>query len=382
MPAVITIALFLTMPPQGSRVKSVPELTAALLAAKPGTTILIESGDYQGGILLQNLHGAPGQPITIRGEDPKNPPRFIGGGSALQLSKVSHLLISDLRIESPRHNGLNIDDGGDYGKPSHHVTLRRISVQKMPDGNNDGIKLSGLDDFSVEDCSVDRWGGSAIDMVGCHKGVIQTSAFSNGGNSGVQCKGGTSGILIQKCRFAEFGDRGVNIGGSTGLEFFRPPLKTIPAGSRFEAKNITVQGCTFVNGGAPVAFVGVDKARVRFNTIINPGRFALRILQETTLPDFVKCRKGEFSDNLVVFQSDNWGAGGVNIGPNTQPETFTFARNFWFCRDLPARSRPSPPTPETGGVYGVDPLVNADGSIKAGSPAAKVGAHALRLPSR
>lgn len=363
---------------QAVRVGTPAELLQATRSAKPGTTILIEPGSYRGGVLLENLHGTEDLPITIKGSDPKNPPVFSGGGSSLQLSKISHLVIENLKIEKPNNNGLNIDDGGQYTKPSHNLIIRNISVSDLNEGNNDAIKLSGIDDFVVENCTLSTWGGSGVDMVGCHRGIIRNSTFIKGGNSGIQCKGGTSEIKIQSCRFTEFGQRGINIGGSTSLEFFRPPVSSMPAGSRYEAKNITVEGSTFVGGGAPAAFVGVDSAIFRFNTIVNPGRFAFRILQETNTPDFIQSRKGLITDNLIVFNLQNWSSGGVNIGPGTQPETFTFARNFWFCKDAPARSRPTLPTQEQNGVYGLDPGLRPDNSVGPASPASKVGAHAFK----
>jgi hypothetical protein len=119
-----------------------------------------------------------------------------------------------------------------------------------------------------------------------------------------------------------------------------------------EARNLRVEGNTFVGTAAPVAFVGVDGAVVRFNTIERPGRWVLRILQETKAPGFVPCRNGEFSDNTVVFDSAHWSEGGVNIGAGTAPETFKFARNWWYCADNPERSRPRLPTAEVDGTYG------------------------------
>ena len=175
----------------------------------------------------------------------------------------------------------------------------------------------------------------------------------------------------------------MNIGGSTGLQFFRPVLESIPSGSRYEAKDIRVRGCTFIGGAAPFAFVGVDGAEVSFNTIYMPERWALRILQETNVAGFVPSRRGVFADNLIVFKSENWVSGGVNIGPGTSPETFNFARNFWFNTTPSGSSKPSLPVAETAGVYGVDPsffdAASGDLRVKPGSPAARVGAHALRL---
>lgn len=375
----MTFCVFLIgMTPQEVRVGTSAQLLEAAQSAKPGTTILLEPGSYRGGILITNLHGTKNLPITIKGSVPKSPPVFTGGGSALQLSKVSWLIIDNLKIEKPNNNGLNIDDGGQYTKPSHDLTIRNISISDLPSGNNDAIKLSGIDNFVVENCHLSTWGGSGIDMVGCHKGIIRHSSFLNGGSSGIQCKGGTSEITIQACRLTEFGQRGVNIGGSTGLEFFRPPISSIPAGSRYEAKDITVEGCTFLKGGSPAAFVGVDSAIFRFNTIINPGRFAFRILQETSTPDFIQSRNGMITDNLIVFNSANWSSGGINIGPNTKPKTFRFARNSWLCQDSAGMSRPSLPTEEQDGIYGVDPALLPDYSVLPTSLAKQVGAHAWK----
>jgi len=123
--------------------------------------------------------------------------------------------------------------------------------------------------------------------------------------------------VIRRNRFEHAGGRAVNIGGSTGLKFFRPPLAA--SGQYAEARNLRVEGNTFIGSVVPVAFVGVDGALVRFNTIERLGRWALRILQETTAPGFVACRNGEFSDNTILFESMRWSEGGVNIGASTAP---------------------------------------------------------------
>lgn len=363
------------------RVKTSDELQQAVQEAKPGTNILIEPGDYRGGISISNIHGTKDRPIVIAGASPRNPPKLTGGNSAMQLSSVSYIEIQDIIIEKATANGLNIDDGGTITKPSHHIKLSRLIVSELPKGNHDGIKLSGVDDFEVKNCKVAKWGGSGIDMVGCHRGVILECEFRDGGDNAVQAKGGSSEITIRKSQFIDAGQRGVNLGGSTGAAYFRPALDKMGA-EKYEAKSITVEGCTFVRGGAAVAFVGVDGADVRFNTIYNPGRWAMRILQETRDSGFVPSRMGVFTDNLIVFTSTNWSASGVNIGPDTDPGSFKFARNFWFCSDEPTRSKPTLPTAEEKGTYGVDPLmmIEPKGMVKVGwgSPAVNVGAQGFR----
>lgn len=377
----LSFLAYAALAPQVVQVASRDQLIRAIQGAKAGTIVQIAPGSYRGGLSFSGLKGQPGRPIVIAGDDPKNPPTFSGGGTGLQLSKVSHVELHDLAIENCEANGVNIDDGGTITAPSHHVTLTRVRVRNLPPGNHDGIKLSGVDDFRVEGCVVEKWGGSGIDMVGCHRGVIVDCLFQEGGDSGVQAKGGSSDVRIRTCRFIDSGQRGVNLGGSTGAAYFRPSLETM-GDSKYEARDIAVEGCTFVRGTAPLAFVGVDGAEARFNTIVDPGRWALRILQETSAPGFVPSRNGVFADNLVVFKSSGWASGGVNVGPGTQLESFVFARNFWYCSDQPFRSRPSLPTAEKDGTYGVDPhlTVSAGGhaAVKAGSAASGVGAHAFK----
>jgi hypothetical protein len=194
-------------------------------------------------------------------------------------------------------------------------------------------------------------------MVGCHRGVIEGSTIrhtSPPNCTGVQCKGGSSEIAIRGNRFEFAGGRAINIGGNTGRQFFRPGLKA--GAAQAEARDIVVEGNTFVGGLCAVAFAGVDGAIVRFNTIDRPERWALRIVQENRAQGFVACRRGQFTDNVVVFDSRRWSEGGVNIGAGTAPETFTFARNWWYCADRPARSTPKLPVTEVAGVYGQEPV--------------------------
>lgn len=340
------------------RVADDDALRAALRTAKAGTTIVIAPGSYRGGITVEGIAGTARAPIVIRGADAKQPPLFEGGGNAFHLRDVAWVELADLAVRGATGNGLNIDDGGTSETPTHHVTLRRLVVTDIgANGNQDGIKLSGVDDFLVEECTLERWGGggSAIDMVGCHRGAIESCTFRHRGDAqanGVQTKGGTAEIAIRGCRFEEAGSRAVNLGGSTGLEFFRPPLAKPP---HAEARDIVVEHCTFRGSIAPIAFVGVDGATVRFNTIWLPQRWAIRILQETTAEGFVPCRNGRFERNVVVFRSDAWASGGVNVGGGTDPQSFSFAENWWYCSDAPAQSRPTLPTAEKDGVYGKEP---------------------------
>ncbi|WP_235905517.1 right-handed parallel beta-helix repeat-containing protein [Tautonia marina] len=362
---------------EGQRVTvaDVGDLRRVLGSARPGMTIALEPGVYEGGTFVRDLIGEPGRPIVITAADPDRPPVIRGGGSAFQLSGPAHVELRDLVLEGATGNGLNIDDGGSAEGSAHHIVLRRLVVRDVrPDGNRDGIKLSGVDAFRVEDCTIERWGsgGSGIDMVGCHDGEIVGCVFRDGGGrggNGVQGKGGTARVAVKRCRFEQAGDRALNLGGSTGTPFFRP----LDPG--YEAKDLLVEDCVVIGGQAGVAFVGVDGATVRHCVFYRPGRFGLRILQETVGPNFVPSRNGQFVDNIVAYRSDEM-VSPINIGPNTAPETFTLARNVWYCLDAPEQS-PRLDLPEEGGRSGVDPgFVDPEGGdfrLRPGSPARPAG---------
>ena len=367
-------------------VHNAAEFRQAAAQAQPGMRILLAPGVYPSGFHFANLRGATNQPIVIGASDPGRPPVIQGGTGGLHLSKPAFVELHHLVISNMTGNGLNIDDSGSWDTPARQIVLHQLKVCDVgPQGNNDAIKLSGVVDFRIADCVIERWGtggGSGIDMVGCHGGLIESNLFCHTdtvGSTGVQAKGGTSQVVVRRNRFENAGGRAVNIGGSTGLEFFRPPLKAGQA--HCEAKDIWVEGNTFIGGGAAIAFVGVDGAVARFNTIYHPKRWAVRILQETRVADFVPSRNGVFTDNLVVFHSHDWGEDGVNIGAGTAPQTFTFARNWWYCLDEPARSRPRLSVEEADGVYGQSPLFRdaAGGDLRVvpTSPARCVGAEGL-----
>jgi hypothetical protein len=338
------------------RVGNRDELARALHGAKAGTTIFVAPGKYAGGLSQAKLRGTKEEPIVIAAADAADPPVIEGGGSGLHLSSPQHVELRDLVIASASGNGLNIDDGGEAETPAQHVTLKNIVVRDVgPRGNRDGIKLSGLTDFRIESCRVERWGdsGSAIDMVGCTRGVVTGCTFKEAGGesaNGVQTKGGSSDITIQRCRFENAGGRAVNIGGSTGLAYFRPSDAT------WEAKAITVEDCEFLGGMSAISFVGVDGAIVRHNTIYRPRRWPIRILQENTDARFVPSRNGRFEKNVVAFRSDEVREV-VNIGGQTAPDSFTFTGNVWYCLDRPDATERllRLPAQETGGAYGTDP---------------------------
>jgi Right handed beta helix region len=324
------------------------ELREVLRTLADRTTLLLSPGIYGGGYHVTGIAD-----LTIEALDPSNPPVFEGGKTAWQFSQCPRLTLRHLRIRKFSENGLNLDDGGKYDQPVPGITLDHIEVSDIgPTGNHDGIKCSGLEGFTIRECTFSGWGGQGIDLVGCHRSVITGCRFIGKegytASAGVQIKGGSSGITVEKCHFVSGGQRPINIGGSTGLEYFRPP------GTLYEAAGIRVRENIIEGSQCAAAFVGVDGAEFVGNVILFPEKWIFRILQETTEPGFISCRNVAVKDNRVVFRRADVHTD-INIGAGTAPESFHFEGNHWYAEDSPDRSKPVLPVAEVSGRYGEDP---------------------------
>lgn len=352
----------------------------AARAATPGTRILVAAGTY-GAIALEGLAGAPGQPIAIVADGAAILDAG-GSGNVVSMTDPEYVVLEGFTLRGAGVHGMNIDDGGSYDTPAHHLILRNLTIPGAGSGgNHDCIKLSGVDDFWVLGSDVsacDR--GEAIDMVGCHRGVIAENHFHDVVGTAVQAKGGSSDTIIHGNRFTDIPNRGVNMGGSTDLPFFRP------IDAPFEAARLRVVANVFQRvgtaGDGTVAFTGCDGCVVANNTILEPQRWVARILQETVGARFVPSRNGLFVNNVIVLDTSVVSTF-VNVGPDTAPETFTFANNLWYATDQgagwggPTYSDGVPP--EASSVIQEDPLLDGAHRPMAGSPVEGIG-RALPFP--
>jgi hypothetical protein len=346
----------------GSAANPFATIERAVQQAQPGTAIRLHSGTYSGGEYVEDLAGTANAPIWIGGEPGGVRPVIDGGGEALHLSRVRYLVIHDLEVRNTTNNGINCDDGGEYADPdaTRYLIFDRLSIHDVGgSGNQDCLKLSGLDDFVVMNSAFDTCGGgtsgSGIDHVGCHDGLIARNTFANMSGNAVQCKGGSTDIEVRWNLMLDSGQRGVNMGGSTGFTFFRPPLSSTSANA--EARRISVIANVIKGGITPFAFVGCVDCIAANNTIVDPENWLLRILQETTTGGgytFLPVSNGEVINNLFYFSRSAISTY-VNIGPDTEPSSFTFANNLWYAHDNPAQSTPTLPVSETDGVSGLDP---------------------------
>ena len=355
----------------GSSGSPLASIRAAADRATPGTRITVRAGTY-GIVNLGLVQGTETAPIAFVAEGDVIIDASSGVGWSM--SDAEYVVIEGFTIVNAQIHGMNLSDGGSYDTPMHHLILRNMTVRDAGSGgNNDCIKMSGVDDFWVLGSDVsgcDR--GEIIDMVGCHRGVISGNYFHDTVQNGVQTKGGSADTIIHANVFENIPGRAVNAGGGTGLEFIRP------IDAPHEAARIRVFSNVFLRngamGGAAVAYIGCDGCVAAHNTIIEPRTWVVRILQENTNPRFAPSRNGVFANNIIVMNAADIRTV-VNIGPDTAPDTFTFQNNLWYAMDQGAGWTPpiSGVPAETGGIVQMDPMMvdraGGDYRLMGGSPA-------------
>ena len=358
-------------------------LAYAANLAVPGTAVVVHAGTYDGGGFISDVSGTEDEPIWIGGAAGEERPIIDGGGQGFQLSRARYVVVHDIEVRNSTQNGINVDDGGAYDDPdaTRFLVFRDLYIHDIgTGGNQDCLKLSGVDDYWVLSSEFTRCGGggSAVDHVGCHHGVIYGNHFHELGSNAIQCKGGADDIEIRANLFEDAGQRGVNMGGSTGFEFFRPSLSA--DSPNFEARDIRVIANVFRRGVTPFAFVGCVDCVAANNVIDSPTNWVTRILQETVSTGtyaFLPASDGRFVNNIVYFDGQVGTA--FNVGAGTDPDSFIIANNLWYRHDAPAQSDPPGglPVPESDGIAGDDPLfIDAGGGnfmLGRGSPAIGAG---------
>jgi len=331
----------------------------------PGGAILLHTGTYTGGSYLEDLEGTEAAPIWIGGVEGETRPVIEGGGEGIHLVRARYVIVHDLEVRMTNDNGINSDDGGDYAntEAAQYQIFRNLYIHHVGgSGNQDCLKLSGVNDYFVLDSEFSFCGGagsgSGIDHVGCHQGLIAGNYLHSLSANAIQVKGGSEDILIYANDMWNCGERALNIGGSTSFEYFRPPLSTTQP--NYEARNIRVIANVFEGSVTPLAFVGAVDSLAANNTLVNPTNWLMRILQETTTSGefvFLPCGNNTVVNNLFYFNRADLATEDINIGPETTGETFSFSNNLWYAHDDPAQSQPDLPVVETAGIVGQDPLL-------------------------
>ena len=355
----------------GSATRPFGTVARAAQSISPGTAIYVHAGTYPGGTYLAALRGTADRPIWIMAVPGEARPVIEGGNQGVYLTRPRYVILQNLEIRGTADNGINVDDGEEFTNPdaARFVLFRDLDIHdtgKRPSGVANCLKMAGLNDFIVEGSSFARCGNGpgsgalGVDGVGVHNGRLSFNRFLSNGFGGIQFKGGSRDIEIRSNLFHNTGWRGVNMGGSTGEAFFRPPLTA--SSPNYEAGRIQVIANIFNGSEAAASFAGCVDCQFSHNTVVNPSKWALRILQETLTIGrytFARTGNGVVAGNIFYFRRADLNTGeDINVGADTDPQSFSLLRNLWYAHDNPAQSSPRLPLlpgGTTGDVVRMDP---------------------------
>src|SRR5262245_21070434 len=328
-------------------------IARAARSISPGTAIYLHAGTYPGGTFLTALRGTAARPIWIMGAPGEARPVIAGGSQGLYLTRPRYVVLQNLEIRDTADNGINVDDGEEVANldAARFVLFRDLDIHdagKQPSGVANCLKMAGVNDVLILGSRFARCGNGpgsgavGVDGVGVHRARLSFNRFIANGFGGVQFKGASRDIEIRSIFFQNTGWRGVNMGGSTGEPFFRPPLAV--SGLNYEAARIQVVANVFDGSEAAAAFAGCLDCQFNHNTVVNPSKWVLRILQETLTIGryrFASAGNGVVAGNIFYFRRADLNAGeDINVGTDTDPRSFSLVRNLWYAHDSPAQSSP------------------------------------------
>ena len=209
------------------------------------------------------------------------------------------------------------------------------------------VKASGIDELSVHD-SVLSSCFVGIDMVGCHGAVIARTEIYLTQIGAIRARGGSTDVDIRQNRIHD-GGNAITLGGSTPLALFRPaPSATEP---NAEARRVRAFDNAIYNSAySAITFDGCIDCLAAHNLVYASANVLVSILQSTASQSgytFEPTREGRVVNNAFVWSASSL-VGHVEAAPTTQPTTFTFSHNAWFCYDVPSQSTPILPVSEDG----------------------------------
>ncbi len=260
------------------------------------------------------------------------------------------------------HN-LNISawEVGDYPGPIDEGYVHNVIVDSCEFHNErenaEMIKMAGVDSFVISNCYFSASNEHVIGIagVGCHVGEIYNNTIDSCLQGGIQFKGGSSAIVIRNnivnmCAFT-----GINMGGDTGSDYFRPPLVAMET-PHYEAKEIDCYSNVVIDCPVPFSFNTSRDCRFYNNMVIttdstrtSEGLYAsVGVVWVRHTSNAVP---GPSRDNIIannIFYYNEVRSGYKNIffqypensggDDDLYASSFKFYNNLWYCFENPSES--------------------------------------------
>ena len=302
-------------------------LSGAIKLATPGTAIRIMPGIYKENLYTGNLRGNADNPIWIGGVPGMERPQM----SRIQIVGGSYIILHDM-ILTGQKQPINLDDGENRNNPqaAHNYVLRSIYAH-----NNDycTFKFAGVNYVWIIDCEIGQIHGkistAAMDFVGCDNTVVAYN-YIHSIDSGyaIQLKGSSYHGDIRNNLFINAGKRGVQMGGATSVNYYRPPLSD----NSYEARYSRTYSNIFINGEMPFLFSSSRDCFFVNNTVVSTGGSLFRTVKETN--NVANGGNPHYNTvaNNIFYNNGGWVAG--NVG-EANGATNTLEKNLFFPKSTP-----------------------------------------------
>jgi hypothetical protein len=303
---------------------------------RPGDEIILMPGKHRAA-RFEDLHGESGKPIVIRSPDEKSMATIFSADIGIQLLRAKHVRIQNVAISGGKRAAIVVSGDGD-GR-SEHISLVNVYVAKTGDeGEQCGIRLERTDHATLKDCRVEAWHRAGVQVRGCTdvalNGVQFVASPGTADEYGVVIDGGSSSVILQRCRFGSGIGTAVAL-GPTGTGAIPSPPSPDPNAPLLEkpvlADGVTVERCLAKRVGKFVAFGSCSGVLVRANTVIDSG-YAYALSEPPA--GYGHVRNSTFLANLMT-----WTPGVMKsfclVGAGAEPKGLILEANLWHSVELP-----------------------------------------------
>ncbi len=314
---------------------------------KPGDEIILLPGAHRG-VRFTEVVGTEEQPIVIRSADPDQPGVIRDQRVGVYLKNCRHFVLRDFSVSHSSLCGIRIENDVDkeaIESVDHGFFLERLRISKIKRGRGrQGIQIIGTTNVRITECTVQDWGGRAIDLKGCAKVVLAGSTFAmeekrqSGG--GILIRKGSSDIQIRRCRLKDAGAWAIQLGESDADSAVRDILMadTLVIGSK--------------GSGGGCRLERVENGILRRNSFVNLRGSILEIAGSAA-----SIRSIRFKSNLISWSGEGKWIPGAPIsvakGGEVLPrESLMVRANLWWD----GQRSPDQPVPEL-------PLIDAEPQV-------------------
>ncbi|MFM7071457.1 MAG: Calx-beta domain-containing protein, partial [Planctomycetota bacterium] len=378
----------------------------ALDAARPGDTITLRNGVYEGGVTIDvdslTIRSAPGEWAVI--ESPLTLPEDGRANSVIRYNfDITAGKLENLEITGGYYYGVMMWDwwDSDFSAGSRHFGASGITLDgvKVHDTGADAIKITpGADNIVILNSEIYNSGrrntdsADGIDNNNGDNMVVRDTYVHDVPGIGILTSGGAVDAIIERNLVKDTGGAGIVAGYYTELEWIDPVRNP----GHYASINPMVRNNIVVDTAhAGVGVYGADSARIYNNTIVNAAREAQAPIQfggydmwvSNIAPSYehIASRNPLAENNLIVTNPEN-GTRMVDIREGAITGQLTLDYNQYFHsgnrpvlfidRNVTGDATPEQQLSQWQTNYGFDqhstvanPQLAADWHLTTGSPA-------------